>query len=75
MLVIAAADAGYVHGSIYHDMAPVQMTWGLVSILMTAILLLGMLRRETFGIARIGFESALILGVYAIALIVIVTST
>lgn len=72
MLVVAAADAGYPHGSIYHDMAPVQMTWGLVSILMTAILLLGMVRRETYGIGRIGFESALILGVYAVALGVVV---
>jgi len=75
MLVVAAADLGYAQGSIYHDMAPVQMTWGLVSILMTAILLLGLVRRETYGIGRIGFESALILGVYAIALSVIVLST
>lgn len=74
MLVVAAADVGYAHGSIYHDMAPVQMTWGLVSILMTAILLLGMVRRETYGIGRIGFESALILGVYAVALGVVVVS-
>ena len=74
MLVVAAADVGYAHGSIYLDMAPVQMTWGLVSILMTAILLLGLVRRETYGIGRIGFESALILGVYAIALSVIVGS-
>lgn len=74
MLVVAAADAGYAHGSIYHDMAPVQMTWGLVSILMTAILLLGLVRRETYGIGRIGFESALILGIYAVTLSVIVMS-
>lgn len=75
MLVIAAADAGYVQGSIYHDMAPVQMTWGLVGILMTAILLMGLVRRQTYGIGRIGFESALILGVYAIAVGVIILST
>lgn len=75
MLVVAAADTGYVQGSIYHDMAPVQMMWGLVSILMTAILLLGLVRRQTYGIGRIGFESALILGVYAIALIIVVVST
>lgn len=75
MLVVAAADVGYAHGSIYHDMAPFQMTWGLVSILMAAILLLGLVRRETYGIGRIGFESALILGVYAIALSVVVMST
>ena len=75
MLVVAAADAGYTRGSIYHDMAPVQMTWGLVSILMTAILLLGLVRRETYGIGRIGFESALMLGVYAVALSVIIVTT
>lgn len=75
MLVVASADAAYVHGSIYHDMDPVQMTWGLVSILMTAILLLGLVRRETYGIGRIGFESALILCVYVLALIVVVMST
>jgi cation:H+ antiporter len=74
MLVVAAADVGYPHGSIYHDMAPVQMTWGLVSILMTAILLLGMVRRETYGIGRIGFESALIMTVYAIAIGIVVVS-
>lgn len=74
MLVVAAADVGYPHGSIYHDMSPVQMTWGLLSILMTAILLLGMVRRETYGIGRIGFESTLILSVYAIAIGIVVVS-
>lgn len=72
ILVVAAADAGYANGSIYHDMAPVQMTWGLISILMTAILLLGLVRRETYGIGRIGFESVLILGTYVVALGVVV---
>lgn len=72
MLVVAAADMGYVHGSIYHDMSPVQMTWGLFSILMTAILLLGLMRRETYGIGRIGFETTLILAVYAAAITLVV---
>ncbi|SDT91347.1 sodium:calcium antiporter [Halopseudomonas salegens] len=74
MLVVAAADLGYPHGSIYHDMAPVQMTWGLVSILMTAILLMGLVRRETYGIGRIGFESTLMLTVYAVAIGIVVVS-
>lgn len=72
ILVVATADGGYPGGSIYHDMAALQMTWGLVSILMTAILLMGMVRRETYGIVRIGFESALILMVYAVALGIVV---
>ncbi|MGM0952487.1 MAG: sodium:calcium antiporter [Pseudomonadota bacterium] len=74
MLVVASADIGYPDGSIYNDMAPVQMTWGLVSILMTAILLMGMVRREIYGIGKIGFESALILAIYALALGVVVIS-
>ncbi len=74
ILVVAAADATYPGNSIYHDMSSVQMIWGLVTILMTAILLLGMVRRETYGIGRIGFESALILSVYAVALAIVIMS-
>lgn len=68
ILVVAAADVAYPGGSIYQDLSPVQMIWGLVSILMTAILLLGMVRRQTYGVGRIGFESALMLAVYILAL-------
>jgi cation:H+ antiporter len=64
ILVIAAADVAYRPGSIYHDLSPVQDLWGLTAILMSAILLLGMVRRETYGVGRIGFESALLLSVY-----------
>lgn len=74
ILVVATADAGYPGGSIYHDMAPVQMTWGLIGILMTAILLMGMVRRQLYGIGRIGFESALILSVYIVALGIVMTT-
>ncbi|MGM0769618.1 MAG: sodium:calcium antiporter [Pseudomonadota bacterium] len=74
MLVVASADVAYPGGSIYHDMAPIQMTWGLISILMTAILLMGMVRRQIYGIGRIGFESALILTVYTVALGIVVAS-
>jgi cation:H+ antiporter len=74
MLVVASADIGYPGGSIYHGMAPLQTTWALVCILMTAILLMGMLKRELFGIGRIGFESALMLAVYAVAVAVVVAA-
>ena len=75
MLVVAAADIGYTQGSIYHDMAPIQMSWGLVSILMSAILLMGMVRRETYGIGRIGFESASILGIYIVVVSLIIMAS
>ncbi|BDX04951.1 sodium:calcium antiporter [Planctobacterium marinum] len=74
ILVVAAADIGYTDGSIYHAMDPLQMTWGLVAILMSAILLLGMILREKYGIGRIGFESALMLGVYVIAVVLITSN-
>lgn len=74
IIVVAAADIGYSDGSIYHAMDPLQMTWGLLAILMSAILLLGMVLREKYGIGRIGFESALILCVYVIAIILITTN-
>lgn len=66
--VIAAADVAYREGSIYHALPPAELRWGLVAVLMTSILLLGMLRRETFGIGNIGFESFAILVVYAAAM-------
>lgn len=74
ILVVAAADIGYSGGSIYHAMDPLQMTWGLIAILMSAILLLGMVIREKYGIGRIGFESALMLCVYVVTIILITTN-
>lgn len=64
VIVIAAADVGYRQGSIYHDIGPAQVMWGLVAVLMTAVLLLGMVRRQEQGIGNIGFESVLILSIY-----------
>lgn len=67
MTVIAAADFAYRDGSIYHAVAPLQALWALVTILMVAILLMGLIYRERYGIARIGLESFFILMVYASA--------
>lgn len=69
MTVIAAADIVYPQASIYHAVTPLQILWGLVTILMTAILLLGFIYRERYGIARIGLESFLMLLVYAGAVV------
>lgn len=64
VMVIAAADLAFRGGSIYHAVGSQQLVWSALSILLTAILLLGLLRRERYGIARIGFESFLVLLVY-----------
>ncbi|HEY9149600.1 MAG TPA: sodium:calcium antiporter [Gammaproteobacteria bacterium] len=62
--VIAVADIAYRDGSIYHAVTSQQVLWGLVTILMTGILLLGFVYRERYGIGRIGLESLIMLLVY-----------
>lgn len=72
LIVIAAADAVYRAGSIYHALPDTQLVFGLLVILMTSVLLLGLVRRQTYGIGRIGFESALILVLYACSIAMLV---
>lgn len=64
VLVIGVTDIAYRDSSIYHAISPFQVVWGLVTILMASILLLGFIYRQQYGIARIGFESFLILVIY-----------
>jgi len=64
-IVIAAADVTYRDGSIYHAVTDQQLVWTVIAILLTGVLLLGLLRRERYGIARMGFEGFLVLVIYA----------
>lgn len=64
VLFLAFSDFAYRPGSIYHAIAPTQIFIISLTILLNAILLLGLIRREQHGIANIGFESFLILGLY-----------
>jgi cation:H+ antiporter len=66
-LFIAVADGAYREGSIFHAIGNQQSFMVGVVILLHAILLLGLLRREKKGIANIGFESISILAVYGAA--------
>lgn len=64
VLLVALSDAVYPGGTIYpHAPRELLLVVGATQ-LMTAILLLGMLRREEHGIANIGFESVLVLAIY-----------
>jgi len=74
MLFIAAADIAYRQGSIYHTVSARPYFLMALSILMTVVLLLGMLRRERHGIANIGFESAIVLVLYLGGVAAIVVS-
>ena len=64
VLFLAFADIAYREGSIYHAIASQQAFLSVLAILMTGILLLGLLRREKYGLANIGLESVLILLLY-----------
>lgn len=63
-LFIAAADVAYRDGNLYSAAGEKQEIILGVAILMHAVLLLGLLRREKQGIGNIGFESFFILLTY-----------
>ncbi len=64
VLFLAISDVAYQKGSIYSGVSIDEIFPIALTILITAILLLGLLRREKYGIANIGFESFLVLVCY-----------
>ncbi|MCH2488020.1 MAG: sodium:calcium antiporter [Erythrobacter sp.] len=60
-LFIAASDVAYRGGSIYNAISDRTVFWMALVIVMTAVLLLGLLRREKQGPGGIGWESVLLL--------------
>lgn len=65
-LFVAASDFAYREGSIYHAISDATLFWMGLVIVMTAVLLLGLLRRERQGPGRIGWESVVLIGLWAI---------
>ena len=65
VLFVAFADVGYRSGSIYHAIDERQVFVIALTLLLTGILLMGLLRREKSGVLGIGFESFLALILYA----------
>jgi cation:H+ antiporter len=63
-LFIASSDAFYRKGSIYHAISERTLFWMALVIAMTAILLIGLLRRERQGPAGIGWESVLLIALW-----------
>ena len=72
VLFLVFADAAYREGSIYHAMGMQSQFLISLSILLTAVLLLGLIRRERRGVANIGFESVAVLCFYLLGLAVLV---
>lgn len=70
VLLVAFSDIAYLPGAIYAGLDQRHGMLIALSILMTAILLLGLLRREKYGIANIGFESFLVLLIYIVGVVI-----
>lgn len=64
VLFLAFSDIAYREGSIYHAITGSQVFMISLTILLTGILVMGLLRREKHGIGNIGFESFLVLLFY-----------
>ncbi|RUO73650.1 sodium:calcium antiporter [Idiomarina seosinensis] len=63
-LFTAASDIAYRDGSIYHTMTNGTLFWVSLTLLMSAVLMIGLIRREREGPGRIGLESVLITVLY-----------
>jgi cation:H+ antiporter len=70
-LLVGAADVAYRDGSVYAVAGGDAMLVTAVSIVATAMLLLGLLRRERHGPVNIGVESAAVLVLYVGTLLVL----
>lgn len=71
-LFAAFSDVAYRSGSIYHTIPENLMFWVGINLFMTGVLILGLILREKRGPGNIGFESALILGAYALGAVTLI---
>ena len=72
VLFVAFSDFAYRDGSVYHAVSHQPLFIVSLTILLTAILLLGLIRRERRGMGNIGFESVAVLVFYFLGLGVLV---
>lgn len=70
-LFIAMSDFAFREGSIYASITASETFWLAITILMSAILMMGLLQRERHGFANIGLESLMLIIVYFFGLGVI----
>lgn len=74
VMFVVTSDIAYREGSIYHAIGRGEVFMISLSIVMTAVLVMGLLSRQKDGVGRIGFESALILALYAASVVIMAQS-
>lgn len=67
-LFTAASDIAYRDGSIYHVMTGSVLFWTTLTVVMTAVLMMGLIRRERRGPGVIGVESLVLLILYGVGI-------
>ena len=65
VLILTVSDIAYRDGTIYAAIAPTLVAWVALAIMLVTVLLLGLLRRQKHGFGNLGFETVLMLGLYA----------
>lgn len=70
-LFMAASDMAYREGSVYHAMSAGTEFWVAITVLMAALLIMGLIRRERQGPGGIGAESLAILVLYLLGVAVL----
>jgi cation:H+ antiporter len=70
-LLVGVADVFYRDGSIYAAVGDEAMLVAAVALVATAVITLGLLRRERHGVGNIGVESVVVLVLYAVALVLV----
>jgi cation:H+ antiporter len=73
VLNLVVGDAFYGGGSLYHAASRIQLLLVLMSALMATTIAAGLLRRERSGIGNIGFESAIVMVIYAVSVVLLWT--
>lgn len=73
-LFTAASDVAYREGSIYHAMSASVTFWVTLTLLMSAVLLLGLIRREKRGPGVIGTESVVLMLLYIGGVLLLLTT-
>ncbi|NBD96272.1 MAG: sodium:calcium antiporter [Gammaproteobacteria bacterium] len=72
-LFAAGSDIAYREGSVYHAVSQSVTFWTTLTLLMSAVLLLGLLRREEQGPGAIGVESVVLVVLYLAGVAMLLT--
>lgn len=70
-LFTAASDIAYREGSIYHAIPEDSKFWAVLTLLMSGVLMMGLIRRERHGIGQIGMESVVIMFLYVLGVVLL----